>query len=311
MIRQLIRARPLVWAWVLVTAFLPLSGPLSAHEIQAGAKPGTWSQTPFADGRSVFSFDGWEGAAIPVYSYVPTGVDKTTAPIMVMMHGAKRGAKRYLEEWIPYAQREGFIVIAPLFAKDNFPTSRQYNLGWIREKGAVQMHPEEMWSFSAIEPLFDAARATLGSKRESYTLYGHSAGSQFIHRFLFLKPDARVSRFLPANAGWYTFPDIDRDYPYGLGGIGVNEQQLRAALAKDVVILLGDQDIDTDHESLRRTKQAMRQGNHRFARGVNFFRAGRDLAKEKGWDFGWTVRVIKGVAHQNGGIARWSNDLVE
>jgi len=296
---------------LLAMLCLPQSAIVSANEAQDAKASSQWSQTPFADGRSLFMFDGWQGSAIPVYTYVPTGVDKTTAPIMVMMHGASRGAKRYLEEWIPHAQREGFVVIAPLFAKDNFPTSRQYNLGWIRERGASELHPQERWSFSAIEPLFDAARATLGSKRESYTLYGHSAGSQFAHRFLFLMPDARVSRFLAANAGWYTFPELDRDYPYGLGGIGVSEQQLRAALAKDVVILLGDKDTDANHESLRRTKEAMRQGNHRFARGVNFFREGRKLAQEKGWEFGWKVRVIKGVAHQNGGIARWSHDLVE
>ena len=53
---------------------------------------------------------------------------------------------------------------------------------------------------AAIEPLFDHARARFGMEADAYSIYGHSAGAQFVHRFLFHVPDARVARAVAANA---------------------------------------------------------------------------------------------------------------
>ena len=106
-------------------------------------------------------------------------------------------------------------------------------------------------------------------------------------------------RYLAANAGWYTFADPDIAFPFGLGGAGLSEENLKAALAKDVVILLGDADTDPNGRSLNKSDGAMRQGPHRFARGTAFFAAAQSYAKQKGWEFGWSKRVVKGVAHSN------------
>ncbi len=77
------------------------------------------------------------------------------------------------------------------------------------------------------------------------------------------------------------------------------------------MILLGDQDTDPDHSSLNRSEGAMRQGPHRFSRGKSFYKSAKAVAEENGWEFGWTLRVIKGVAHSNDGMASGSYDLVE
>ena len=55
----------------------------------------------------------------------------------------------------------------------------------------------------------------------------------------------------------------------------------------------------------------MKQGPHRFARGNAFFEAARDYARSKGWAFGWSRRVVKGVAHSNANMAPRVADLVE
>ena len=256
-------------------------------------------------------FNEWSGPEILVYVYVPWNIDVTTAPIMFMMHGAKRNAARYLAEWDQIAEQNRFIVVAPEFNRKSFPKSAQYTRGNVFEGANLDRNPENLWTFSAIEPLFDFIVKQLNGKQQNYTLYGHSAGSQFAHRFLMFKPEARVKRYLPANAGWYTFADINIDYPYGLRGSGVTEETLKAALQKDVVLLLGDEDNNPNHESLKRSEGASAQGPHRFARGKAYYENAKTNAEKYGIKFGWKMRVIKGIAHSNGGIAAESGDLVE
>jgi hypothetical protein len=262
-------------------------------------------------GAHRFVFTDWQGPALPVWTYRPEGIDPATAPIVIVMHGARRDADRYRDQWIKPAKAGGFIVVAPEFARTDFPKSRDYNLGGVFEARSTRKRDEVQWSFSAIEPLFDLVVARLGSSQTRYSIYGHSAGSQFVHRFLFFKPEARVKRYLAANAGWYTFADPDIAFPFGLGDTGVSEETLKAALAKDVVILLGNKDTDPDGRSLNKSDGAMKQGRHRFARGKAFFAAAQSYAESKGWDFGWSKRTVKGVAHSNGGMAPAAASYVE
>jgi hypothetical protein len=262
-------------------------------------------------GRRTFTFTNWGGPGLPVWTYVPSGIDKATAPIAFIMHGAGRDPQRYRDEWISGADKGGFIVIAPEFSDEDFPGPRSYNWGGVFGAETGEPRVRALWTFSAIEPMFDEVVARLGGGQTEYTLYGHSAGSQFVHRFMFFQPDARVKRFIPANAGWYTFPDLTVPFPFGLDGTVTSEDQLRAVLAKDVVVLLGDRDNDTEHSSLNRSAGAMAQGPHRFARGQAFYAAAEQLAASKGWEFGWSLRVVDGVAHSNGGMARGAYDLIE
>ncbi len=248
-----------------------------------------------------FDFAAWNGPPIPVWLYVPENADLESAPLLFMMHGAKRDPHRYLREWVGPAEDDGIVVVAPEFSKRDFPGSLAYNRGYVFDVDG-ERRDEALWTFSAIEPLFDTVRDVLGSGRETYTLYGHSAGSQFAHRYLYYKPSARVDRVLAANAGWYTFAEPETFYPYGLGESGVAPGTVDRALATDVVVLLGDQDNDPAHESLRRTPEAMRQGPHRLARGLSFYAAGRELAESRDVPFRWRLVIVDGVAHQNGGM---------
>lgn len=267
--------------------------------------------TAIRSGKDTFVFAGWQGPPIRVWTYIPANVERAKAPIAFVMHGARRDPQRYREQWIDLADRGGFIIIAPEFSRDDFPRAQGYNLGNAIDRKTGERRDEALWSFSAIEPIFDEVVERLGGNQLRYTIYGHSAGSQFVHRFLFFKPDARVKRYLAANAGWYTFADPQTDFPFGLGGLPIDEEALRAALAKDVVVLLGDQDSDPQHSSLNRSEGAMRQGPHRFARGRAFFEQAQTMAAQNGWEFGWSLRVIEGVAHSNGGMARGAYDLIE
>lgn len=261
---------------------------------------------PYTPGDiSRFMFDDWSGKPIPVWAYVPTGVDVTQAPILFMMHGAKRNPARYLLEWAPHAEERGFIVVAPEFSRKDYYGSRRYNQGnvWRKVDDTYEPRQEKDWSFSAIEPLFDHTVAALDSQQKSYTIYGHSAGSQFVHRFLYYKPEARVKRYLAANAGWYTLPDMDTSWPYGLKDSLVSEDDLKGSLGKNVIVLLGDKDIDMTSKSLRKTPEALAQGEHRYNRGVNFMRVAREQAKVLGVTTRWSAKTVEGVGHYNSGMA--------
>ena len=53
--------------------------------------------------------------------------------------------------------------------------------------------------------------------RRGYALYGHSAGGQFVHRYVAFADAPRMESAVAANSGWYTMPD-DGAFPYGWGG---------------------------------------------------------------------------------------------
>nr|WP_298929445.1 hypothetical protein [uncultured Erythrobacter sp.] len=290
----------------LFAAIALLSGSIATSENSEQT-----DQIELSAGFGSFEFANWSGPNLPVWTYIPVSADPKTAPILFVMHGARRDPERYRDQWTDEADKGRFIVIAPEFSREDFRGSRNYNLGAMFDRESEELRSEKSWSFSAIEPIFDEVVARLGGQQTDYTIFGHSAGSQFVHRFLLMKPESRAKRYLAANAGWYTFADLEIAYPFGLAGTPADEDALKQALAKDVVILLGDQDTDPDHSSLNRSDGAMRQGPHRFARGQAFYAAAKKLAQDKEWEFGWSLRVIPGVAHSNGGIAEGAYDLVE
>ena len=271
---------------------------------------------PFPEGKGRFILLDWGGRPLRVWTYAPTQADLSALPIVVVMHGVRRDADRYRDEWAALAQVNRFIVVAPEFTRRDFPEATGYNLGNVfdrnaLERGEMNRIDEEAWSFSAIEPLFSAVTDYLNSMQTEYTLYGHSAGSQFVHRFLFYKHQARVKRYIAANAGWYTTPDFEEPYPYGLQDAGVDEASLRAALARDVVVLLGGLDNDAMHRSLRRTPEALRQGPHRFARGQFFFERAAQVAAELDTPFNWRLETVPYAKHSNGEMALSAATLIE
>jgi hypothetical protein len=255
-----------------------------------------WAESLMGD--VTFDFADWSGPPIPVRLFVPDAVDAET-PIVIVMHGASRDAERYYENWRSEAAVHDFVVIVPYFSREHFPKSAHYNLGHVFEPGTGEQRPPGAWTFAAIEPLFDAVVEMLDGRQTHYTLFGHSAGSQFLHRFLYYVPGARVKRAIAANAGWYTMPDFGIRYPYGLAESGVTEEVLAGYFARDLVVLLGDADTLREDDDLRKTPEAELQGAHRFDRGRTFYRVARARAEALGVDFNWRLQEVQGAGHSN------------
>tara|TARA_R110002096_G_scaffold154_11_gene797 strand:+ start:4280 stop:5098 length:819 start_codon:yes stop_codon:yes gene_type:complete len=254
-----------------------------------------------ADGlaaESEWRFDAWDGRDFGVRMYVPDNAGPDTN-IVIVMHGASRDAPRYFRDWKALGEKLGFIVVVPEFTREQFNGSARYNLGFVFEPKTGRQRAEPEWTFSAIEPLFDAVVARTPSKQEHYTIYGHSAGAQFVHRFLYYKSETRASRYIAANAGWYTLPLNEFEYPYGLLNAGVDDTQLARIFASQLILLLGEKDTDVAGRSLRRTPEAQQQGPHRLARGMTMFRTAKARAEDLGLEFNWQIIFVKDAHHSN------------
>lgn len=252
--------------------------------------------------QSEFRFDAWDGPEVPVRLFVPDDVRPDTK-IVIVMHGASRDAPRYYRDWKSLGEKLDLIVVVPKFSKNKFKGSARFNLGHVFDPDTGKRRAQAKWTFSAIEPLFDEVRRRVAGNQSHYVLYGHSAGSQFVHRFMYHMPDARVSRYIAANAGWYTLPVHDVEYPYGLAGSGIDESALAGIFAKPMIILLGREDTEEDSGNLRNSPQARQQGPNRLVRGLNMYRVAKARAEELGLPFNWQSFVIKGADHDNAKMA--------
>ena len=250
--------------------------------------------------RGSFPFEQG-GHQLTVWHYRPAAAT-AEAPVLFVLHGVGRNAEDYLNDWIAQADLHNFLLVVPEFSKAEFPGEEAYNSGNLFD-AAGQLRPREQWSFNMIEPIFDQVRAQLGSRRLDYLIYGHSAGAQFVQRFLYFVPQARVTRAVAANAGWYMLPELATPFPYGLKGTPADAVALRTAFTRPLVILLGEADTDEQHQSLRHTPESDAQGLYRLARGQYFFARAQAAAAALQAPFRWTLATVPGVAHVNKDMA--------
>lgn len=274
------------------------------------AEPVTAQEATLKIGADHFVFQHDVGKAtrpITIWTYRPKATT-STAPVLFVMPGVQRDGERSRDEWRPYAERDKALVLVPEFSAANFPGSGGYSAA---KPGARSADDDPTPApYSAMEKIFDRAVKLAGVNAPDYRLYGHSAGAQFVHRFIMFNPTARVKIAVAANAGWYMMPELETNFPYGLRGSGLTAESLKAALAKKLVILLGEKDTDPNHPQLSRTAQAKRQGVNRFERGQAFFRAAERQAEKLNVEFNWELRTVPNVAHSNAGMARAAAPLL-
>lgn len=243
-------------------------------------------------GAGSFRFDAWDGPELRVYTQSPERVTSRTE-VIIVLHGMRRNADEYRDDWRTISDACDVIVLVPRFDVQRFPGSAGYNLGEV-----TPGYPETS-SFDAIEPLFEQVRVGLNLDTHGYGLFGHSAGAQFVHRFLMLTRDARAMRSVAANAGWYTWPDMMVDWPYGLRGAPRPSLSQGEIAAQNLTLLLGDADRDPNADNLRRTPEAMAQGESRFRRGIRTAALVDYIAARLGQGSGWNLATVPDVGHDH------------
>jgi poly(3-hydroxybutyrate) depolymerase len=257
-------------------------------------------------GKSQFEFVDKKGDStrpVKVWMFVPESCD-TKCPLQFVMHGVKRNGEEYLDNWVAFAKERKFIVITPEFSSQYFPDGDDYILG----RSTTEKDPNK-WAFAVPEHLFDELKSRYGFTADTYRMFGHSAGGQFVHRMHLFSPQHRASPIIAANPGWYTEFEWGMlfaakfKYPYNTSGSQIDEARTKAVLSRPFVLMLGDQDTDPNDPNLNKTAGANLTGLNRYARGQNFFENARRASQRLNVNFPWQLQVVRGVAHDNAAMA--------
>jgi poly(3-hydroxybutyrate) depolymerase len=222
---------------------------------------------------------------VRAYIYVPPTLSRRTR-VAVVMHGKLRNASEYIEGWTAWASRTDHLVLAPRFDGASWPGDRSYNLGNVFSgtDGRGAKRPEESWSFTVVEALHQRVRTGFDLDDPSFALWGHSAGGQFVHRFLLFKPRSPVSAAIAAGCGWFTVPDLGVRFPYGLRHpeLRFTGQELRAYLGRPLTIMRGALDRVRDPD-LRTTPGAEAQGSNRYERAAHALNVAKRVDPRSTW----------------------------
>ena len=239
------------------------------------------------------------------FVYVP---DKTPKNILVITHGmlskkdkASDVAKKYLSRWIRYADEYGLLVIAPVFDTPRFGNISG-GFGGYRNLFGKYIHADLF-----VNKIVDrySSRTSSGSNR--FYLYGHSAGGQFVNRYVVTHPQ-NIIRAVISAAGRYSYPTKSSKWPYGAGDFSKNlkwkdgtknrvyiSKSLRnyALAATKVSIVIGSEDIK------KQPKRPAHIGNTRIELANSWATKMNANAKRHGLKGAVSVHVIPGIGHSS------------
>ena len=250
----------------------------------------------FLPGDGVVSYTGYAPLAsrpVRIHYHIPTGGDSKKMPVLFVFPGQERNAGDYLSAWRSEAEKRKIMVFAFEFPEASYSTEQYIEGGLFN--GSTLLSPSE-WTFALVESVFDAVRRDTGSSQTRYDMWGHSAGAQFVHRYVTLMTAARLNQAVSANAGWYTLPDLNLAYPYGLKNTGVSASALSSLFGCNLIVHLGT--ADTSRAGLNTSAGAEAQGANRYQRGTYYFAEAGRLSARGNYAFRWTKYEAAGVGHE-------------
>lgn len=244
-------------------------------------------------GEGVYQFAesaGFNKEPINIYYYRPKNW-KVGDKILVEFHGIDRNPQLFTKNLHRQAEQKNFLLICPEFTKAKFPGNKFYNYGNV-------LNPKKSeWTYNVANRIIDDLKNRTGSSKSKIIFFGHSAGGQFLHRYLFFADKIKADKIIAANAGLYFMPDENTNFPHGMKNTSVTDRELKRAYSQDVIIMLGENDVNRDSKYFPKSAKDDKQGLTRFERGKNFFAKSQVKAKRLGTKFNWRLVKVPNVGH--------------
>lgn len=245
-------------------------------------------------GEGIYKFaepTGKTDSPIDIYYYRPKNW-KDGDKIFVAFHGSGRKAQPFITGLKKIAEQKNFLLICPEFTQEKYPHDNSYNYG--RVIVSKKITPENEWTYNTANRIIDDVKSRTGATNSKVTFFGHSAGGQFMNRYIFLADKIKADRVIAANSGTYIMPDENINYPHGLKKVAAAQKNLKRAYKHDVIILLGEKDIS---RKAPKSPTIDKLGLNRLERGKNFFAMSREKAAEIGAKFNWKLITVPNVGH--------------
>lgn len=224
---------------------------------------------------------------IDYYLYVPSSV-RTELPILVTVHGISRNALEHVEAFVETAERRGVILVAPYFDKESFSDFQR-----LGRTGRGARADE------ALRRILDDVASVASVDAGRFLIYGHSGGGQFAHRYAMAHPN-EVARYAISAPGWYTLPDLNEKFPYGMKSVRslpdvtfVADEFLRIPGCT----LVGEQDTERDEALNKARRLDVSQGRNRVERAQSWVANMVTAARWRGFDTPFTLKLLPRSGH--------------
>ena len=263
-------------------------------------------------GEGMFTFQDPENKdlkPVDVHYYIPEDGNITTCPIIFVFQGNDRDYTYLMDTWGKDAKDKHYMVFIPQFNMKDYPLHLYQEVGVMDKKHTV-LTPKNKTTASMVDRIFEYIKGHTSTLRNDFQIYGHSAGGQFVQRFMLFHDSPYVSRAVIGSPGWYTFPDKSTNFPYGIKDIPyIDSTTLTCYLNKDIVIQTAT--LDTVREwFLRKTPEADAQGRNRLERGKRFYSYCQKYAAQHNWPFRWRMQTVVNVNHDAILMGKAASDIL-
>lgn len=239
------------------------------------------------------------------YVFIPEGeVDS----VLVVAHGmigkkqkASNVANKFLKRWINHAQNNQVILVVPVFDTQRFGNLKG-GYGGYRNLIGKYIQADKF-----VNKLVDRYAKRTKKQSNKFYLYGHSAGGQFVARYVVTHPE-RVIKAVISAAGRYSYPSKDSKWPYGAGEFQkkvkwadgtitkislLPKLESYAAAAEVLEVVVGGKDLKTQ------PSRPSHIGKNRIEFAQSWAQAMNEHASDYGFQGDIKVHIVPGVGHNS------------
>lgn len=229
----------------------------------------------------------WGDSSLRYFLYVPRKL-RQTAFQYVSVHGISRNAGEHARLFAPLADQYGVVLVAPLLSRRDYGDYQR-----LGRTGSGRRADQ------ALQRICREVESLTGAAGSKIRLFGFSGGGQFAHRYTMAFPEY-VERVVIGAAGWYTYPDDTRKFPYGTAPtprLTDLDFDMKRFLQVPACVLVGQWDIRNGPGLNQAARIRNQQGTTRLERGRRWIEAMNRAAMMHGTGTPYEFSILPGVDH--------------